>query len=153
MGTIRTILIVIRKIVAFWQIPVWKTDLNFMEEKNMDFMNIFTPLHSSFELSILQLKSLLASTITSKLPTFTYNGAYIWYSPWEDHCRRVIQVYPLKGASSVFRWGAVLRLPAYFRWEWKSPIPAHRQVCGIALVLLAPGSLELHLKAERLLPF
>lgn len=71
----------------------------------MDFMNIFTSLHSSFELSILQLKSLLASTITSKLPTFTYNGAYIWYSPWEDHCRRVIQVYPLKGASAVFRWG------------------------------------------------
>lgn len=71
----------------------------------MDFMNIFTPLHSSFELSLLQLKSLLASTITSKLPTFTYNGAYIWYSPWEDHCRRVIQVYPLKGASAVFRWG------------------------------------------------
>jgi len=68
-------------------------------------MNIFTPLSSTFELSVPQLKSLLATAITPKLPEFTYNGAYFWYSPWEDHCRRVIQVYPLKGASAIFLWG------------------------------------------------
>lgn len=68
-------------------------------------MNILAPLSFDFELPIPQLKSFLAAVITPKLPDFTYNGAYLWYSPWEDHCRRVIQVYPLKGASYIFLWG------------------------------------------------
>lgn len=58
-----------------------------------------------YEMPAPQLKELLAANITPELPGFTYNGTYIWYAPWKDHCRKVIRVYPLKGCSAVFLWG------------------------------------------------
>ncbi len=64
--------------------------------------NVLPPV---FELSAARLKAMLTAWVTPELPGFTHNGAYLWYGPWEDHCRRVIQVYPLKGASAIFQWG------------------------------------------------
>ena len=63
------------------------------------------PSSYAFELPAPQLKTLLAAILTSELPDFTHNGAYLWYSPWKDHCRKVVQVYPLKGFSYIFMWG------------------------------------------------
>ena len=63
------------------------------------------PSSFDFELPVPQLKNLLATVIAPELSGFTYNDAYFWYSPWKDHCRKVIQVYPLKGASYIFLWG------------------------------------------------
>lgn len=63
------------------------------------------PSSFDFELPVPQLKNLLATVIAPELSGFTYNDAYFWYSSWKDHCRKVIQVYPLKGASYIFLWG------------------------------------------------
>lgn len=52
-----------------------------------------------------QLKELLAARISPELPGFSYDGGYLWYSPWEDHCRKVVRVYLLKGAGAIFQWG------------------------------------------------
>ena len=68
--------------------------------------NFFSvPLSFDFELPVPQLKNLLATAVAPELSGFTYNDAYLWYSPWNDHCRKVIQVYPLKGTSYIFMWG------------------------------------------------
>lgn len=66
---------------------------------------IIRPSAPMYEMPAHQLKELLAANITPELPGFTYNGTYIWYAPWKDHCRKVIRVYPLKGCSAVFLWG------------------------------------------------
>ena len=63
------------------------------------------PLSFDFELPVLQLKNLLATAVAPKLSGFAYDNAYLQYSPWNNHCRKVIQVYPLKGASYIFLWG------------------------------------------------
>lgn len=63
------------------------------------------PSSFAFELPATQLKPLLATILTPELPGFTHNDAYRWYSPWKDHCRKVVQVNPLKGASYIFMWG------------------------------------------------
>ena len=52
-----------------------------------------------------QLKELLAKAVTPQLPGFSYDGGYLWYGPWEDHCRKVVRVYLLKGAGAIFQWG------------------------------------------------
>ncbi len=63
------------------------------------------PSAPMYEMPAHQLKDLLAAVVTPELPGFTCNGTYIWYAPWKDHCRKVIQVYPLKGFSAIFQWG------------------------------------------------
>ncbi len=62
-------------------------------------------MNEIFELPAPQLKALLADVVTPALPGFTHNGAYLWYSSWENRCRKVVRVYPLKGADYIFQWG------------------------------------------------
>lgn len=52
-----------------------------------------------------ELKVLLAEQVTPSLAAeYTYDGRYLWFSPWRDHSRRVIRVYLLRG-SAIFQWG------------------------------------------------
>lgn len=60
---------------------------------------------TAFLASHAQMKELLAETVTPELTGFSYDGGYLWYSPWEDRCRKVVRVYLLKGAGAVFQWG------------------------------------------------
>ncbi len=34
-----------------------------------------------------------------------YNGAYTWYGSWNQHMRKVISIFLLKGDSGIFKWG------------------------------------------------
>ena len=54
-----------------------------------------------------ELKERLARRIAPELEAadFTYDGAYTWYGPWEDHSRRVVEARRLKGAGVCFVWG------------------------------------------------
>jgi len=50
---------------------------------------------------------------------FSYDGGYVWFSPWEEHCRRVVRVYLLKGGA-IFQWGLCFDFLPVPAGEWKS---------------------------------
>lgn len=54
-----------------------------------------------------ELKELLVRRITPEMKAggYTYDGQYIWYGPWEDHSRRVVEARRLKSAGVCFTWG------------------------------------------------
>ena len=62
---------------------------------------------SEYLASDTELKAILARRIAPELEAadFTYDGAYTWYGPWEDHSRRVVEARRLKGAGVCFVWG------------------------------------------------
>lgn len=68
-----------------------------------------------------QLKEMLDRQVTPLLAAegFLYDGGYVWFGPWEEHCRRVVRVYLLKGAA-IFQWGLCFDFLPVFNWEGRN---------------------------------
>jgi len=68
-----------------------------------------------------QLKEMLSRLISPELAAegFSYDGGYVWFSPWEEHCRRVVRVYLLKGGA-IFQWGLCFDFLPVPVGEWRS---------------------------------
>lgn len=98
-----------------------------------------SPSSFDFELPVPQLKNLLATVVAPELSGFTYNDAYFWYSPWKDHCRKVIQVYPLKGASYIFLWGLCFDFLPVFSESGSYHYQRTDKAVGLHLFCWPPG--------------
>ncbi|MDE7432169.1 MAG: hypothetical protein K2N34_09690 [Lachnospiraceae bacterium] len=47
----------------------------------------------------------LLTPVIKKQFDLRYDGSHTWYGPWENHMRKVITMFFLKGDSAIMEWG------------------------------------------------
>ena len=74
-----------------------------------------------------------------------YNGAYVWYGPWEQHMRKVISIFMLKGDQGILEWGynfdflPELKSNRFWYFRTEKQIKAQFRDMPKPFVELAPG--------------
>ncbi len=51
------------------------------------------------------LDSIIYEVLNEKFNVKSCEKGYFWFTPWDNHCRKVFNLYPLKGTSYPLYWG------------------------------------------------